>query len=254
MVDKKKEKVSNKEKNKKISAGKKSVEKKEVCEIFSVEKNGKEETVQSCGVESEKPASSEQLNKEKKIFLKLAIILGGLVLFFAMFYLMSYYSMHFDYRGVKFEVTKMGQLTLYKTSLPVTTSDGKRADYNFYLRNDPRKLEEIKFDGQISLSPNMVLNMTNSFNCNGDGMIAIANLQNLYNLIGTKMIRDENATCDLEGRYMFLRIRDGNKTGIMESGVKGGCYDLDVNNCEILPATEKFMIETLIEVNAKLKS
>ncbi|VVB83346.1 Uncharacterised protein [uncultured archaeon] len=245
---KKKEKTTKERKNKKNS------KKEEVCEIFDVEKNGKETEIKSCGMEEEKIESPGQVDKEKKIFLKLAIIMIGLFLFFVAFYLMSYYSMHFDYKGVKFEVTKMGQLTLYKTSLPVTTSDGKRADYNFYLRNDPRKLEAIQFDGQINLSPNMVLNMTNNFNCNGDGMIAIANIQNLYNLIGTKMIKDENATCDLEGRYMFLRIRDGNKTGIMEYGIKGGCYNIDINNCEILPATEKFMLETLITVNAKLKS
>ncbi len=232
---------------------KKISEKKEVCEIFEVEKNGKETEIKSCGIETEKPASPEQIKKEKKIFFNIMAVMIGLVLFFLVFYFMSYYTTHFEYQGVKFEVVKMGQLTFYKTSLPVNYQNSK-ADYNFYLRNDPRRLGNVEFDGEINLKQNMVFEMTDSFNCNGDGVISIANLQNLYNLVGTKMIRDENATCDIQGRYMFLQINEGNETKITEYGLNGGCYNIEVNNCEILPATEKFMLETFIDVNAKLKN
>ena len=226
--------------------------KEEVCEIFDVEKKGKKEEIKSCGIEEEKSASNEQMKKERSIFMKLTVIMTGLVLFFLAFYLMSYFTNHIEVQGVNFEIVKMGQLIFYKTSLP-TMYNGTKADYNFYLRTDPRKLVNIPFDGSISLSSNMVLNMTDDFNCNGDGRIAVANVQNLYSFLGVKMIRDENASCDPQGRYMFLRITGGNKTEISEYGISGGCYNMEVNNCEILPATEKFMLDTLIQVNAKLK-
>jgi hypothetical protein len=96
--------------------------------------------------------------------------------------------------------------------------------------------------------------MTNSFNCDGDGVIGIANVLNLYKIIGTQVIKDENASCDdLLGRYMFLNIKEGNETKINDYGLKGACYNIEVKGCDILPATERFMLETLIKVNKVVK-
>jgi hypothetical protein len=98
----------------------------------------------------------------------------------------------------------------------------------------------------------MVINMTNDFNCNGDGIIALANLVKLYSIMGASVIKDENATCDLQGSYMFLRIENGNQTKIEQFGP--ACYKIYVNNCEILAGTEKFMTETFSEIIKAMKS
>jgi hypothetical protein len=255
-----KKEVSNK---KKID---KNVEKEKVCEIFDIEKNGKEETIKSCGIEEEKIVSSGQIKKEKKIFITLIIILLGFVLIFVAFLLLNYYSTHFKVGGVQFEVDKttLSGTTIYKTIIPGIIDDsgkfipgiystGKQANYRIWFRNDPRRLEDIPFSGDITLLKNVVLNMTNSFNCDGDGIIAIANLQKTYNTLGAKMITDKNATCDNAGRYTFLRISEGNETKISEYNSNGECYEMEINNCEILPATEKFMLEILIKVNKEMK-
>jgi hypothetical protein len=258
-----KEKKGVKKKTEKKSIAKKEkVEKEKVCEVFDVEKNGKIEEIKSCGVEEEAKPSEVQMKREIKIFKTVIIVMMAFVLFFlGVLWLINYFN-HFSVGGVIFEIDKTDMVgkTLYKTTLPVHYQDsvtGKvvSAEYRFYFRNDPRTLDKIPMEGNITVMPNMVVNMTRDFNCNGDGMIAVANLLNLYKVIGVDVIKDDKATCDKNGQYTFLRITDGkdeNYTGIIEYGLSGGCYNLYVNNCEILPVTEKFMLETLMQVNKQL--
>jgi len=244
------EKKSAKKKEKKTK-GKKET-KEEICEIFDIEKDGKEKTVKVCGTEEQKEDSG-QVKKEnklmKKAFIIMMIILGS---FLITYFIIQSFN-HFEYEGVKFDIIKQGSLTLYRTSLPVTYQ-GEVVPYYFYFRKDPRTLKNINFDGKIRLKEDMVINMTQDFNCNGDGIIAIANLLNLYEVLEIKAIKDENATCDdIYGRYNFLRIKEGNETMINEFGFEGGCYNLYIKDCEILEGTEKLMLETLAEVNKRLK-
>lgn len=200
----------------------------------------------------------EQAKKEGKIFRNVLILMVGFVLMFSVIYGAKYFANSFEIEKVKFEkdnTAVMGK-TLYRTSLPVSDKiemTGKviAANYNFWLRTDPRELEKIEFNGYVNLKKNMVLNLTQGFNCEGDGIIGIANLLNLYKIIGTDVIKDENASCDPAGTYAYLTITEGNKTSIDQVGP--ACYTIYVKDCEILEATEKFMLETFIETQIQIK-
>jgi|WetSurMetagenome_2_1015567.scaffolds.fasta_scaffold100597_2 hypothetical protein len=233
---------------------KKKEDKKEekVSEIFEVEKNGKEKIIEAHGMEKEKPESKDQLKKEKKIFLIVILTMVGFAALFAATYFISDSFNHINIEGVKFTVDKttMPGRTLYRTSLPVTYN-GSRADYNFYLRGNPTNTNKIPFNGNLSLMKNMVINQASNFNCDGDGIIGIANVLKLYNILGVSVISDKNATCDSLERYVFLNIKEGNETKIEQTG--RACYEMQVKGCEILPATERFMIKTFIETNELLK-
>lgn len=227
----------------------------EVSEIFEIEKNGKEEIVQKGVIEKEekeKAPTDEQIKKEKKTFRNVMIVMGVCVLFFLATYFIINWSKQFNYNGVNFVVDKtaMAGKTLYKTSIPVLYQ-GNIADYNIYLRRDPRTTGLISFDGTLNINSNMVINITQDFNCNGDGIIGVANFLKLYNLIGTTVIKDENATCDDNGDYMFVKIKEGNETKIEQFGTS--CYNIYIKDCEILEGTERFMLETFIETNKALK-
>jgi len=242
---------------KKVKEKKEKVEKEKVCEIFEVEKNGEETTVKSCGIEEEKAPSEKQIKKEYKVFKVIIItMLGFILMFLAVLWLINYLS-SVNVGGVIFEIDRnaMAGKTLYRTSLPMEYKDGATgrvtlADYNFYLRNDPRKLEKIDFNGNVLIKKDMVLNQKKDFHCEGYGIIAIANLQKLYNFVGTKIITDENAACDISGRYMLVNIREGNETRIEQFGPI--CYNIYIKDCEILEGTEKFMLETFIRINKGL--
>ncbi len=236
----------------KKSGNKKKVSKKSNSgkEIFEVDTPGKEKIVEKIIHEDIEKARPEQLKKEKKQLRSILITLGIIVLFIALVILFFGSLNKFTYEGVKFDIQKQGDLVLYHTTLPFIYN-GTQATYNFYLRNDPRKVE-VPFYGNLSLRANAVLNMSGDFFCSGDSTIAVANLANQLGVVGIRVVKDENATCDPFGRYTYINILEGNESKIAQTGPS--CYNLYVNNCEILPVTEKLMVKEFSDANEILSS
>jgi len=197
----------------------------------------------------DKPISKkeeEKVNKNyNKILINVFVIIGVIALVIIGIFLIGKSATKFTYQGVKFQMVKEGDLIFYSTALPVMY-EGALRDYNFYIRNDARKLN-VPFNGTLDLKSNAVLNMEQDFKCDGKGLIGVANLLKLYKFIGINVISDKNATCDTEARYTFIQILEGSETKIEQTGQS--CYNLYVSDCEILEVTEKLMIETLVNVN-----
>ena len=127
--------------------------------------------------------------------------------------------------------------------------NGSLRQYNFYLYSDPRIIErKVPFNGSIVIVPQstVILNITGNLNCNGDGIIAVANLNTLYSLIG-KVTKDSNATCDSSGRYIFINIQNSSETSIQE--IAPACYNINVNNCQILAGVERYMTQTFSTIS-----
>jgi hypothetical protein len=224
-----------------------------VSEIFKVEKKDKkklkkspEKIIKVSGTEEKKHSTKNQIKEQNKLLRNIFIVFGIFIFGLVIWSIFSYNDAHFKYDGVEFDLVQ--EIAPYRTSIPVIY-DGKKVPYNFYLRNDPRKLN-IDFNGDLNLNipmKKMVINTSGEINCDGDGIIGIANMVNLYNVVGISSIRDVNATCDSQGRYMLVQIKEGDKSEIKQTGP--ACYELIVNNCEILKVTEKFMVETFSEIN-----
>ncbi len=158
----------------------------------------------------------------------------------------------FSYKGVHFDIVKSQAtgpyLILYNTQVPVVINR-TNTNYNFYLRNDPRKLEQdVPFIGNLSLRQNLVLNGMENFSCDGYGAIAIANMANLFKIEGINPITDPNATCDPQGRYTFIQLQNASNTSVVQTGPS--CYDININNCEILQGTERLMIANFVKLHA----
>ena len=201
--------------------------------------------------ESEMNKSSKDLKQLKNVF----FVVGFLVLIFVGVFLFINSVRHFTYEGVDFNVIKEGELIFYQTSLPVKVTDRMtgevvRNDYNFYFRNDPRKLKDIIFDGKINIKKSMIMNFTENFNCNGYGIIAVANMMNLFGILKINAEINNSLGCNKESQYTFIRLQSGNETGIEQ--VHTNCYDFTINNCEVLEVTEKYLIEMLIKLNQKI--
>lgn len=224
---------------------KNTTKKRKVVEYFKISKKGKEKTIKAEGVETveEKP-SKKQIIEENKLLIKMFIVIGILILSFLAFYFYINSLKTFEYRGIDFDIIREGQVTFYHTSFLIEEG-GEKINYNVYIRNDPRKLEKIPFEGDIHIMERFVVNNTNDFTCDGMGGISMINLQQVFDAFGSKFIKDPNATCDLFGRFGFLKIQESDKTSIEQFGP--ACYNLNVNNCEILDVTEKFMVEALVK-------
>lgn len=207
-----------------------------------------EEVLDELTPESKKKTAGNHENRQlRKIFIGLGIF----VVLIIAFVLIGKSLTKFEYKGVKFEIVKEGDLTLYNTKVPLYDSaGGYYSNYNFYLRNDPRKLD-VEFNGLIGFNDEMVIRAHDSLNCNGYGIIAIENLRRLYTLYDRSVIRNESYGCDMEGRYTYVNIKPGEETKVEQFGT--ACYNIEIKDCEILEGTEKFMIETFVKINEQLK-
>ena len=210
---------------------------------------GKKKTKKKEKIERKKIIQSN-IEKENILLKNIFIFLGIFLLVIALSFFIIKASTHFKYKGVEFDIVKEGKLTLYHTSFPVI-HNGENAEYNIYLRNDPRELEKkVPAKGTLLSIDDTVVNITQEFECGGKEVIAIANLVNMYGAIGRDFIRDENASCDNLGRYMYITIQPGNETSIENFGPN--CYNINIKDCEILEGTERFIVGMLVKINFDL--
>ena len=230
---------------------KKKASKEEVCEVFEVEKGkGKEQVKKVCGTIEKKHATKKDLKKQNKTLRNILIgLIIVVLLILGLIYIFNSAN-NFTYRGVSGKVVKEGDIIFYQTSFPVM-HQGREAIYNVYIRNDPRKLDKIPFEGGMDFAERfddgyyrLVLNISDDFDCNGDEIISIANMMNLK-AVGIKVGVDPGATCDSLGRYMFANIKKGEESKITQ--IEDSCYELSVKECDILKVTERFMVETFVK-------
>jgi hypothetical protein len=192
---------------------------------------------------------SKKKTKEEKILRNLFISIGVLILLIAMIYFSFYSASNFGHENVKFKIIKEGQLIFYNTAFAIVNQDGEQVgDYNFYIRNDPRELSElVPFEGELFIANNVVFNFSEDLSCDGDEIIALANLQKPFEVMGVNVMRDESASCDILGKYMYVNIMEGNETKVEQFGP--ACYNIVFKDCEILEATERMMLEIFIRLN-----
>ena len=243
--DNKEEDTTNKEDSQKENKTNKEDNKEEVCEVFEIDKDGKKETVKSCGLEEVKEGKKGQVENQNKILRNVLIFLGIFMFASILIFISINSSKNFEYKGIHWNRIKEGEVIFYHTSFPAIL-EGRDVNYNVYLRNDPRTLDKIPFKGDLNLYEMMVINSTNDFVCGGNGGIAMINLQQIVSAFGIKTMKDPQAGCDPEDRYMFVTIQEGETTGIEQ--ISQSCYNFNVNNCEILKVTEKFIVETLVKL------
>ncbi len=221
--------------------------KRKFYEFFNVKKKGKTKTIKKQGEIEETFSKRGQKKKQNKQLIWVLSILGIFILSMIVGWILI--NKPIKYEDVKFKkVQDKGDLIFYQTSLPTYTQTGKfDGNYYFYLRTNPKKTKNIPFEGNLSFKKMLVINTSNELNCNGDGIIGIANIQNLYHFLGFNVISDKNASCDSQGRYTYLNIKKGEETKITQYGPS--CYEISVSNCEVLKATERYMLECFVKIN-----
>jgi hypothetical protein len=234
-------------------------DKEKVCEVFEVEKKGKESVKKACDSMETKHATKKELENQNKTLRNILIGIGLFVVLLILIVYMFQLGGRFEYRGVTFEVIKEGNLLFYKTAFPVKYA-GDIVTYQVFIRNDPRTLErDIPFEGEMDFGAKftnidglhrLVVNASDTFDCAGYEIIAIGNMANLK-AVGITMVKDENATCDEQGRYMFINIKKGDESKITQIG--DSCYELSVKDCEIMEVTERFMTEAFVYHQEKIK-
>lgn len=163
------------------------------------------------------------------------------------FYLVYNTTTKFEYAGTTFEKVKFGSLIFYQTSFPLYSSiTGKQVnEYNFFLRKDPRTLGNFPINGEIRVLSSMVLSADSDLYCK-DNAIALSNFYIFFKgTQGVNVTVNNNLTCDDTHIGTLVRIQNSTASRIDQVGTN--CYELSVNNCQVLEVTERFVVGTLAQ-------
>lgn len=184
-------------------------------------------------------------------------ITGGIIILILGAYFYTQSQMSFNYNGIDFEAKNYGSsekpLILYETKTLLVSNDGENALFGFRIYTKPSSLKRVPFENLENFNL-MKLNAYSleedkTFSCQGEGIISIVNLKRVFEKAGMTLINDPNATCDEQGRYNYFNIVYGDKTEIRNIGLN--CYEIVVEGndeeCEILKATEKLLLEIFVK-------
>lgn len=202
---------------------------------------------------------SAKAKKSREEQLKLVLILMGIVLAAA---IATYFVIDgfkkFDYGGLKYEEILFDKMPFYHGKLPLRSITGEViANYNLYLRNDPRELEDISVLGNVYLLKNTLVSITPEAEqgCEDSGIAGASlfsflqqaariNVQIAYT--DEAYAEEKNAlfaVCDGSADYSTIVIMKGEKNEIRQDSQN--CYTLEFKDCEIMKVVERFEVAAI---------
>ena len=188
---------------------------------------------------------------DKQVFWLIGIMVFVLLIFIFVYAALWNVS-HFEYIGLKWEKTKFGKLDVYRTNIIINMPNKNPETYDFYLRNDPRKLEEIPLNAVIRLKQNNFSYVTiddSLQNCS-DFSASLVDLGSFLAAFGirTKTGVMNQSLAEEQGKdYVICGNKDNSiityekaeKTEILQVG---DCFQIKVANCEVRKGFERFML------------
>ena len=248
----------------------------EKVEIGRMEKIG-DKSEKEIRVEAEKEVNSNEsvdINKEissgnknieeiqnKQIKWTLFLMFATIILILAIFFVKSNFVDKFNYKGLIFQKTQLGDIRFYSTRFPIVGITGQViGDYAVNLRNDPRKLEyipvnttngKIEFaldkgkygEVYITLNPFMeVCEDTGISLLELSGFLRDSGLDVRSAVTDKAYAKSNNLTqrwCYDSGFDTVIIYTDGNKTTINE--IAPNCYEVVFKECEVLQVSERII-------------
>jgi len=208
------------------------------------------------------PKKKKKNKRVRKIEKELLYIIGFMVFLVVVFLVASsiFKSFNsFEYEGLTFTKERAGEIPIYHYYYYFTNPKNELIQYNLYLRNDPRE-NNVPVEGDdISFGENEVVfisvNASELQKCK-QGVLAIGSLSSFLtdNQIFVKSgnldfwdagnKRQDWITCENRPKNLVIEISEGEETKI---NIDENCHEITVNNCEILQATEKYEIQSIID-------
>ena len=204
---------------------------------------------------------SEKLSRDKQNkYIKYFVLIMAIILLIIVAFAFKPKEAKFEYLGMEFERVMFDKIPLYQTVVqPINRITGEASGINYviYLRNDPRKLEFVPIIGRIKLTRDVIVALDKSIteaNC-VNATLAALNMGQFMNAAGIKALRgttnlteaeEDNlryASCESSDNISVIITEIGNKTEVVQEDVN--CYKIKVNNCQVIEATERFLVGAL---------
>jgi hypothetical protein len=206
---------------------------------------------------------------QNKIILGAIILMILIIAIITLIPIIKIQMSKFTYISLTFQKTQLGKITFYSSYIPVVDSSGKIiSSYAINLRTDPRSLENINSNitnntikfiktrpVYLSLDPEMKVCELNSI-----AMVTLAGFLRDSGLDVKSAVTDNNystdnnlqyKTCETSPENTVILVNSGNATEVKE--IKKNCYEITYKDCEIMPASEKFIITILKEYMSHFK-
>ncbi|MDO8509273.1 MAG: hypothetical protein Q7S27_06360 [Nanoarchaeota archaeon] len=198
-------------------------------------------------------------NRKSKIYL----ITGFLILLVGIFFISNYIFSNLnniEYNGLTFAKESFGEIPVFSYSYYITP----KLKYNLYLRNDPRKnnvpltgkaidngIEFLKEETiYLSVDPKGLTEC--EYGRVGIGTLASFLSDNQLKVVGAAPdealaaeVNVKFATCEYRPQDKVILLQAGDKTEIIQDNEN--CIVINVANCEILDAVEKFEVQSIID-------
>lgn len=194
--------------------------------------------------------------------------IAGLILVFIVSYNIFQSFGKVEYEGLVFTKERFGEgpyILFYKYVYQFPDDNGDIISYSFRVRNNPAE-NKVPVEGEIafpvSREVHLSINTTGFDECN-QSAIAIAGLaafltDNQFDVTtGTpdKAMANESGleyvTCDnSEPTAMVISLMTGDETRIYS---EDNCYIIEVSNCKVLEATEKFELNALVDAFKRVR-
>ncbi len=167
----------------------------------------------------------------------------------------------FTYEGLKFTKEKFGEIPVFHYYYFYESEKGNLVQYNLYLRKDPRQ-NQIPVEGNIYYPKDkfvyISVNGTGLTQCE-DSSLAVhtlaAFLTNNEIVVkgATPNFNETNGTnirfanCQTHPNNVVILIQAGNTTRIYKEANTNGCHVIEVSDCQILDAIEKFEVQSVLD-------
>lgn len=224
--------------------------KEKKAEIEKIKKEEEKEKNLEKGEVVTEDKKAKNYNKQIKIVVFVMAIL--LVSVFLTYWIVQE-SKTFEYKGMRFYKEKEGTIIFYKSLLGYVSYSGENVPFVLKLRTDPRKLDEIKVEGQIknfreemilSLSP-QIANCTNTVRTMVDFSMTFGafGIKTTAATTDKKYSKENNVpliTCKDAQQKTVIVMTEGEENKIIKTA---DCYTIEIKNCEIQENFEKFILE-----------
>jgi len=216
--------------------------------------------------DTEEEKKEKRLKEDKELHWILGVLVGLIVVFFAAYFIFQSFQ-SFEYEGMTFTKDRIGDIPLFRYSYALTPEITGGAitepvSVFLYLRTDPRK-NEIPVEGEIIFQRGTVyvtVNVTGIGQCEYSrvGMANLGSFLTSNALFVQGAVPDQieafennlkHVTCETNPKDVVILIQKGQESRITKNNK---CYTINIANCEeLLPAIEKFEVQSLIDARAR---
>ncbi len=202
---------------------------------------------------------AKKVNWIEQYWLLIALVVFVLV-FIIVYFLFSGYG-KITYKTLTFTKEQTRGLTWYHYAYYFNDSQGQVYKNNVYLREDPRE-NDIPVYGDIFYTSStlyLAINKTGISNCS-ESQIALDTLQFFLNNNLYKVKRGTTSKEDaLEKNQTYVTCTSVNNTVVQVEAADtttitkepNNCYVVHVAGCEIMPAVEKLIVQSILDAKAR---